>query len=217
MTASLRAPVLPYKSGFVPSTLATTKLKQDFVGGSVAKDKKCSNFSGEHGIEALLYIEESFRKIASCTLLWTVGPEQFNGFKEVLLDTVLTNWEDIITPISDIDKTLEHFKLTPQEIYHKYVGPKVMAIQFEYFHMLQKPPLKSSTLDHLSQMLMLAHYGYKLPGNEPLLIDEQIKKCIFSSFPLTWQQQYIHSGQQVATTPLLDIVEFMRNEKIFAT
>jgi hypothetical protein len=64
----------------VSSTLATTKLKQDFVGGS-AKDKKCPTFSGEYGIEALLYCEERFRKIATRTLLWTTGPELFDGFE----------------------------------------------------------------------------------------------------------------------------------------
>jgi hypothetical protein len=55
MALSLKAPGLPYKSGFVHSALGTTKLKQDFVGGS-AKDKKCPTFSSEHHvIEALLY------------------------------------------------------------------------------------------------------------------------------------------------------------------
>jgi hypothetical protein len=76
--------------------------------------------------------------------------------------------------------------------------------------------MKASTLDHSSRMLTLACYGNKLPGTEPPLNDEQIKKCIFHSFPLLWQQQYIHSGQCVANTPLSDIIEFMSNEKLFA-
>jgi hypothetical protein len=214
MAASLRAPVLPYKSGFVHSVLGTTKLKQDFVGGS-NKDKKCPTFSGEHGIEALLYVEERFRKIASRTLSWTTGPELFDGFEEILLDTALSNWEDIISPIAEADKTPARFELALQTMYRKYVGAEARDVQFEYYRSIQKP-LKSSTLDHSSRMLTLARYGNKLPGNEPELTDEQIKKCIFSSFPLTWQQQYIRSGQRVAATPLSDIIEFMSNEKIFA-
>jgi hypothetical protein len=43
-----------------------------------------------------------------------------------------------------------------------------------------------------------------------------VKKCIFHSFPPKWQQQFIHSGQHVATMPLSDIIEFMSNEKSFA-
>jgi hypothetical protein len=65
-------------------------------------------------------------------------------------------------------------------------------------------------------MLTLACYGNKLPGNDPLLTEQQIKKCIFHSFPSKWQQQFIRSGQQVSTTILSDIIEFMSNEKSFA-
>jgi hypothetical protein len=59
MASSLRAPILPYKQCFAVSELGGSKLKQDFVGGS-AKDKKCPVFTGEHGIEALFYVEERF-------------------------------------------------------------------------------------------------------------------------------------------------------------
>jgi hypothetical protein len=54
-----------------------------------------------------------------------------------------------------------------------------------------------------------------LPGTEPPVNDEQIKKCIFDSFPLLWQQLYIRSRQCVANTPLSDIIGFMSNEKLF--
>jgi hypothetical protein len=74
MAASLRATIIPYKSGLVYSLLTTVELKQDFMGGS-SKDKKCPVFTGEHGIEALLYVEERFRKIATHALLWTTRPE----------------------------------------------------------------------------------------------------------------------------------------------
>ena len=214
MAASLRATVLHYKSQLVPSKLTTVKLKQDFQGGS-SKDKKCPVFTGEHGIEALLYVEERFRKIASRTLDWTTGQELFDGFEEVLLDTALMNWEDITSNITDAEKTPLRFEQTLQALYRKYVGAEARDTQFEYFRNIQKP-MKASTLDHSSRMLTLARYGNKLPGTEPPLTGEQIKKCIFTSFPLLWQQQYIRSGQRVANTPLSDIIEFMSNEKLFA-
>ncbi len=89
MAGTYRAPILAYKTSFAISGLTGTKLKQDFVGRS-AKDKKCPIFTGEHGIEALFYVEEQFRKIASRTLLWTTGQELFDGFEEILMDTALT-------------------------------------------------------------------------------------------------------------------------------
>jgi hypothetical protein len=132
MAASLRAAVLPYNSGLVPSLLTTVKLKQDFQGGS-SKDKKCPVFTGEHGIEALLYVEERFCKIASRTLAWTMGQELLDGFKEVLLDTALMNWEDLTATIDDADKTPALFDQTLQARYRKYVGVEARDTQFEYF------------------------------------------------------------------------------------
>jgi hypothetical protein len=214
MAATLRAAILPYKSGFVASDLATVKLKQEFQGGRT-KDKKCPVFSGEHGIEALLYVEERFRKISTRTLQWTTGLELFDGFEEVLVDTALSNWEDLILPLAEADKTAARFEIVLQLLYRKYVSAEARDIQFEYFRTLRKP-LKSSPLEHSSRMLTLARYGNKLPGNEPVLNDEQVKKCIFQSYPTKWQQQFIRSGQRVATSTLSDIVEFMNNEKIFA-
>jgi hypothetical protein len=132
MATSLRAPILPYKQGFAVSELGGSKLKQDFVGGS-AKDKKCPVFTGEHGIEALFYVEERFRKIATRTLLWTTGQELFDGFEEVLMDTALTNWEDITSTIAENTRTPARFELAIQEKYRKYVGAEAREIQFEYF------------------------------------------------------------------------------------
>jgi hypothetical protein len=60
--------------------------------------------------------------------LWTTGIELFNGFEEVLLDTALTKWEDLIAPINDADKPPDRFEHTLQEIYRKYVGAKARDV-----------------------------------------------------------------------------------------
>jgi hypothetical protein len=123
----------------------------------------------------LLYIEERFKKIASCTLFWTTGEELLNGFEEVLIDTTLTNWEDLVAPIADAARGPPCFEQTLQAImYCRYVGAEAQDIHFEYFCTLQKP-MKASMLDHSSRMLTLARYGNKLPGAEPPLTDKQIK------------------------------------------
>jgi hypothetical protein len=78
-----------------------------------------------------------------------MGPKLFDGFEEVLLDTVLTNWEDLILPIGDVDKMPNRFELSLQEMYHKYVGSEARDVQFEYFWTLRKP-MKSSPLEFSS-------------------------------------------------------------------
>jgi hypothetical protein len=215
MAATLQAAVLPYKSTFVSSELPTVSLRQDFDDGSHIK-KQCPVFSGEHGIEALFYVEERFRKLADRNFQWTGdGPDLFANFEEVLVDTALTNWEDIIDPIDDPDKTDVRFDAAMQEMYRKYVGAEARDTQLEYFKTLRKP-MKSDPLTHSSRMLTLARYGNRLPGTDPGLSELQIKKSIFHSFPQSWQQQFVRTGQHVATTQLSDIIEFMSNEKSFA-
>jgi hypothetical protein len=214
MAATLRAAILQYKSAFVPSELPLVKLKQDFVGGSY-KEKKCPVFNGDNGIESLFYVEERFRKIAERTLNWDTGLELFNGFEDILIDTALANWEDIIAPIADADKTVVRFEQALQEMYRKYVVAESRDTQIEYYKTLRKP-MKANPLDHSNRMLTLARFGNKLPGIEPPLTEDQIKNCIFHSFPPKWQQQFIRSGQRVANTPLSEIIEFMSNEKSFA-
>jgi hypothetical protein len=104
---------------------------------------------------------------------WTTREELFNGFEEVLIDTALTNWEDLVAPIVDVDKDPPHFEQTLQAMNRKYIGAEAHNIHFEYFHTLQKP-MKAGTIDQ-------AGYRNKLPETEPPLNDEQIKN-VFSLF-----------------------------------
>jgi hypothetical protein len=190
MAATLRAAVLPYKSTFVSSDLTMVSLRQDFDDGTYAK-KQCPVFSSEHGIEALFYVEERFRKLAVRSFLWsTDGPDLFTNFEEVLTDSALTNWENIVANIADADKTVARFDIAMQAMYRKYVGAEARDTQLEYFKTLRKP-MKSDPLTHSSRMLTLARFGNKLPGTDPELTDDQVKKIIFHSFPQTWQQQFI--------------------------
>jgi hypothetical protein len=100
-------------------------------------------------------------------------------------------------------------------MYHKCIEAEARDMQLEYFKRLRKL-MKSVPFMHSRHMLTLARYSNKPPGKEPPLMGVQRKKCIFNSFPQSWQQQFIGTGQHVATTQLLDIIEFMSNEKSFA-
>jgi hypothetical protein len=51
---------------------------------------------------------------------------------------------------------------------------------------------------------------------KPPLTEIQVKKLFFHSFPPKGQQQFIRSGQHVATMPLVDIIELMLNANSFA-
>ena len=59
------------------------------------------------------------------------------------------------------------------------------------------------------------NHSNRLPGLEPQINDDQIKKLIVGSFPVTWQHAYIQSGQRIQTETLMKVVQYMRDEKSF--
>jgi hypothetical protein len=89
-----------------------------------------------------------------------------------------------------------------QEMYPKYMGAEAKDTQMEYFKTLRKP-MKSDPLTHSSRMLTLAQYGNRLPGTDLQLMELQVKS-LFYSFPQSWQQQFVCTGQHVAMAQLSD-------------
>lgn len=109
MVTTLRAAILPYKSStFIPLELPIVKLKQDFIDGNY-KERKCLVFNGEHGIEPLFYLEERFHKVVT-NIMWTTGLELYDGFEDILIDTALTNWEDLTALLMNVQKSLANFE-----------------------------------------------------------------------------------------------------------
>ena len=66
---SLKKPCFEYKSSFKTSKFEKVKLKQNFDNGTT-KTKECPVFTGEFGIESLLYIEV-------CTIVTPYGKYQY--------------------------------------------------------------------------------------------------------------------------------------------
>ena len=91
---ALKKPCFEYKSSFKTSKFEKVKLKQNFDDGT-SKTKECPVFTGEFGIESLLYIEEKFRKIAS-QLKFDTGIELFDAFSEVVSETAEEKWDTSI-------------------------------------------------------------------------------------------------------------------------
>ena len=110
----LKPPCILYDTSFKPSNLEKTKLQQDFQEGS--RKQSCPVFTGTHGIEGLLYVEERFRKIAS-QLQWTDGDELFDNFELILADNAELAWENITSNIPDAQRTPQRFDEALKEFY----------------------------------------------------------------------------------------------------
>jgi hypothetical protein len=94
MAATLRAAILTYKSGLVPSDLTSVELKQQFVGGS-SKDKMCPialQWGAQHwALKPYSTLKRGSERSphVHTTPLWTTGIKLYDGFQEVLINTAL--------------------------------------------------------------------------------------------------------------------------------
>ena len=78
----------PKKKDFNKTILDSTDL-------FIKKKISCPKFSGTGGIEGLLWVEESYRKIAK-KFKWNDGPKLFDNFDMVVEEGAADHWETII-------------------------------------------------------------------------------------------------------------------------
>ncbi len=113
---------IDYKPKFKPSDLEEVTL-QAYDANNRRRTKKCKVFLGEHGIEALLLVEERFRKIAA-NFGWA-DQELFENFEEVLTDVASDNWEAIYDdiPAGEVLND-DRFDQCIEDYYLKYCSSK---------------------------------------------------------------------------------------------
>jgi hypothetical protein len=201
--AALKRNCIDYKSPFIHSELERVKLTQTYADGST-KTKKCPRFSGEHGIESLLYIEESFRNIAR-QLLFDTGIELFDNFEEILTDSAEEKWENLVAGIGVAARTPARLDIEMTNFYLHYVDNEARDTMFKYLPTCCKPrDIEPRT--HVDRMETLMRYSNVLIGTEPALNPQQKKNLIFETFPVKWRQNYIRAGKSVTTDYFADIV-----------
>jgi hypothetical protein len=135
--AALKSNCIDYKSSFIHSELERVKLTQTYADGS-SKTKKCPTFSGEHGIESLLYVEERFRNIAR-QLSFDTGRELFDNFEEILTDSAEEKWENIVAGIGAAGRTANQFNTEMTNFYLRYVDNEARDTMFKYLPTCRKP------------------------------------------------------------------------------
>lgn len=211
--AALKRPCIMYKTAFDHSELEKVKLTQGYDDGTT-RSKRCPQFTGEQGIEGLLYCEHRFRSIAR-QFTWNEGSELFDNFEDILADNAEEEWDNLTSGIEEADRTVPRFDQTIRSFYLKYSDNEARDTMFKYIRTLTKPRDVEPAI-HADRMETLIRYANQLNGTEPRLTDDQKKNIIFDTFPVKWKQNYIRSGRAVATDELADIVQYMGNEKSFS-
>ena len=209
----VRPPCIEYSSKFEQSKLEKVELTQTWDDGTKSK-KKCPVFTGEHGIEALLYVEDRFNSICR-QLEITEGEELFDNFAEVLTNQAENKWETITMNIPVPQRIAPRFRQAMEEFYLSYCDEDARDNMFAYLRDFSKP-FNVAAGDHADRMEILVKYANTLPGMEPPMTDDQKKRLIFESYPTRWQHAYIQSGRRIQGESLVRIVQYMKDEKSFS-
>lgn len=212
-TANRRAPCIPYKRAFELTDFEETTLQQSYDDGRTVK-KKVPVYSGEQGIEGLLYVEERFRKAAR-RLEFTTGEELFDAFEECLHGIPAHEWSKQIHNLQANDMTIQRFNQEVQNFYTHFCDERARDTMYEYIDALKKPH-DVDVREHANRLQQMIDYANKLPGVRPPKQEEEIKLMIFNTFPTDWARNFNRSGQRVTDVNLQDVLQYMADEKVYA-
>jgi hypothetical protein len=149
---SLKASVLQYKSSFDRTQMDTVKLQQRVTAGgdSYSTNKKNPVFDGTGGIDALLFVEDQFRRNAA-KLLFDTGAELFDNFDECLSGTAATKWNTLTRGIPTNERTTDKFDETIEAFYRKYCPGDARDVMVDYLDEVRQPR-KMDPDEHLDRM-----------------------------------------------------------------
>ena len=183
------------------------------LGSSIKRKYPCPIFDGTGGIEALLYVEETFKKLA-LKLDYDVA-EGFDSWELCLADSALEHWENINDTITADDRTNTKFNALILKFYLRYSSTEAREVMYSYLGSEECiKPKDAEVLDHQNRMETLMRYADKLNGVVPKPADSSKLKIIFESFHPSHVMNYKLTGNKfTAATKLDDIIDFMKLQK----
>ena len=153
----------------------------------------CPIFDGTGGIEALLYVEETFKKLA--TKLKFNSQEGFDSWELCLSDNALDHWGNMNDIIDPTDKTSAKFNQLILKFYLRYSSTAAKYVMYSYLGSEECiKPKDTEVLDHQNRMETLMRYADRLNGVAPQPADSSKLKIIFKSFHPTHVMNYKLTG-----------------------
>ena len=211
---ALHALCLKYDPSFDHQDLTQVKLSQAMVDGTTRK-RSVPQFSGKYGVEALLHVELAFCSAAT-HLLWNTADEFFDHFPECFSEQAEEQWRNIMAAVpAGALMNMARFDQCLREMYLYYVGADARDVLYEHIKTWYKPYSKS-VRDHATRMETVIRYAAMLPGTAIVWNDNEKKKCIFSTYPIKWQQSLCRVHRSTDHVTLREIIEFMADEQGYA-
>eukprot|EP00957_Ditylum_brightwellii_P115911 8841129-Ditylum_brightwellii.AAC.1 len=124
-------------------------------------------------------------------------------------------WDNLVSGINPADRDEVRFNQEIENLYLHFVNNEARDNMFDYLQGLKRPT-KASPRDHANRIEMLVRYANKLPGMIPPMTDMQVKKMVFEQHLMKWCTAYTRAGHSLQIDSLMEIVQYMANEKSFA-
>ena len=177
-------PAFDYKTSVEEANLSYVKFRFS-DGEDETEEVKLPKFTGDGGLEALLYVEEEFRNVQE-EHEWNSNA-CFKHFKKLLGGTALTRWKNVLQSLTVAERNhADAFNQTIKKLHLKYCTSTARDTMYEYLRSSEcRKPRSVSPRDHAERLKTMIRYASKLPGEDPILTAYQIKTIIFNSMPET--------------------------------
>ena len=208
MSDPFEVPCIDYKPSFVAKDLQKIVLKITYNDGT-SKEAKCPRFTGNGGIEELLYVVERYENIA---LDKNIENEmKFKYFIEILNYEPRAKWMKL-NP-SSYEQDDQGFKDCLSAYYAEYSKQSnardklIKSLRTSRFFM----PIEGTVKAHYARIETLFRYANKLQGTEARLTEKSKNIILVKSFPKKWKSRFIKSldekGKEGATCN--EMISFM--------
>jgi hypothetical protein len=211
-------PVISLKQDFDPTELTSVRLQQTYDDDT--KEKLETPIIDGRSVEANLYSLREFRETAE-ELTFDTGDELFKYFRRILRSTIKDDWDTVVTDNGfdgvngkteiDFANCLREWKLT-------FVTEDSRQELVDYLQTVHKPRAMQVEV-FVQRIKTMARYVTELPfagAQPPMLNNTQIKNIVYKAMPAAWQQHFIRSNKGVSAVTLLELQNFMSNERTFS-
>jgi hypothetical protein len=211
-------PVISLKQDFDPTELSSVRLQQVYDDGT--REKLETPIIDGRSVEANLYGLREFLETSE-ELTFDTGDELFKYFRRTLQLTIKDDWDTVVFDNGFdgiINKTENDFLHCIRLWKLTFVTEDSRQELVDYLQIVQKP--RAMQVESFVQRLKtISRYVNDLPfagAQPPVLNNTQIKNIVFKAMPATWQQHFIRSNRGISTVTLLELQNFMSNERTFS-
>ena len=150
-----------------------------------------------------------------------VGPSLYRAFSRSLSIVLQSIWDQVNDDANadaaiDNTETADHFddRLRDFIAVHSTAEDRHELVQ--QLRGPSKKPCKIPVQSFWYRMRELNGYAQWLPGNEPVLTEDQLKQAFYDAMPSAWQERFINSGGSVATKTMAELVRYFRKQEALA-